>query len=63
MVLIHNSMRRKWAAQIFELFALVFQNDDVASEINSTIINYSLDITPSHHTVIIHNFSLKIIYA
>jgi len=55
MVLIHDSMRRKWVAQIFELFALVFQNDDVASEINTTIINYSLNITPSHHQVIIHN--------
>ncbi|XP_022169860.1 protein timeless-like [Myzus persicae] len=49
MVLIHNSLRRKWAAQVIELIALVFQNDEVAAKMNTIIINYSKNNMASYY--------------
>lgn len=62
MVLIHNSLRRKWAAQVIELIALVFQNDEVAAKMNTIIINYSKNNMASYYPVITCISSFKIVY-
>jgi len=61
MVLIHDSLRREWVVQVIELIALVFQNDDVASKMNTIIVNYSKNNMSSHYTVMTRILSFNMI--